>query len=141
MCHAASRRTPSAAEGKRDLAMGTTHTMTDFPALSHSVPRHPQQLFAAGDAGAHQALTILAHRHHASALGLGAQVGSIYQREMSSTWLALGAGALVPTLMSLLVLDVVLRNHGDRRKSRHSPTGVELDLPKRRKRRRRYRTL
>lgn len=76
-----------------------------------------------------------------TAAGLGAQVGSIYQRELSSTWLALGAGALVPTLMSLMVLDVVLRNHGDRRRSRHSPTGVELDLPKRRKRRRRYRTL
>ncbi len=73
--------------------------------------------------------------------GLTAQVGSIYKGEMPSTWLALGAGAVVPTVMSLLVLDVVLRNHGDRRKTRRSPTGVELDLPKRRKRRRKYRTL
>jgi hypothetical protein len=73
--------------------------------------------------------------------GLTAQIGSIHQRELSSTWLALAAGAVVPTIMSLLVLDVALRNHGDRRKSRRSPTGVELDLPKRRKRRRKYRTL
>lgn len=76
-----------------------------------------------------------------SASGLSAQVGAIYQRELSSTWLVLAAGAVVPTVMGLLVLDVVLRNHGDRRKSRRSPTGVELDLPKRRKRRRKYRTL
>lgn len=76
-----------------------------------------------------------------SSVGLSSQVGSIFQRELSSTWLALAAGALVPTVMALLVLDVVLRNQGDRRKSRHSPTGVELDLPKRRKRRRKYRTL
>jgi hypothetical protein len=76
-----------------------------------------------------------------TAAALTAQVGSIHQRELSSTWLALVAGALVPTVMSLLVLDVVLRNHGDRRKSRHSPTGVELELPRRRKRRRKYRTL
>jgi hypothetical protein len=73
--------------------------------------------------------------------GLAVQVGSIFQRELASTWLVLGAGALVPTVMALLVLDVVLRNQGDRRKSRRSPTGVELDLPKRRKRRRKYRTL
>lgn len=72
--------------------------------------------------------------------GLLAQVGSIHQRELASTWLVLGAGALVPTVMALLVLDVVLRNQGDRRKTR-SPTGVELELPKRRKRRRKYRTL
>lgn len=76
-----------------------------------------------------------------AAAGLGEQVGSVYQHELSSAWLALGAGAVVPTLMSLLVLDVVLRHHGNRRKSRHSPTGLELDLPKSRKRRRRYRTL
>ena len=76
-----------------------------------------------------------------SAAGLHVQVGSIYQRELSSTWLALGAGAVVPTVLALLVLDVVLRNQGDRHRSRKSPTGVELDLPKRRKRRRKYRTL
>ncbi len=76
-----------------------------------------------------------------SAGGLYSQVGSIYQRELRSTWLALGAGALVPTVLALLVLDVVLRNHGDRRRTTRSPTGVELALPKRRKRRRKYRTL
>jgi hypothetical protein len=73
--------------------------------------------------------------------GLSAQVGSIYKGELAATWMALAAGAVVPTVMSLLVLDVVLRNHGERQKSRRSPTGVELDLPKRRKRRRKYRTL
>ncbi len=76
-----------------------------------------------------------------TAATLAIQVGSIYKGELPATWMALTAGALVPTVMSLLVLDVVLRNHGDRRKNRHSPTGVELDLPKRRKRRRKYRTL
>jgi hypothetical protein len=75
-----------------------------------------------------------------TAAGLGTQVGAIYQRELASTWLVLGAGAVVPTMLGLGVLDVVLRNHGDRRRSR-SPTGVELALPKRRKRRRKYRTL
>jgi hypothetical protein len=76
-----------------------------------------------------------------SAGGLHSQVGSIFQRELRSVWLALGAGAAVPTVLALMVLDVVLRNHGDRNRGRRSPTGVELELPKRRKRRRKYRTL
>ncbi len=76
-----------------------------------------------------------------AAAGLLGQVGSIYQRELPSTWLVLAAGGVVPTVMAMLVLDVVLRNHADRRRSRRSPTGVELELPRRRKRRRKYRTL
>ncbi len=76
-----------------------------------------------------------------AAAGLLGQVGSIYQRELSSTWLVLAAGGAVPTVLAMLVLDVVLRNHADRRRGRRSPTGVTLDLPRRRKRRRKYRTL
>jgi hypothetical protein len=76
-----------------------------------------------------------------TAAGLQAQIGSIYRNELSSPWLTLVAGAVVPTVMALMVLDVVLRNHGDRLRNRRSPTGVELDLPRRRKRRRKYRAL
>jgi hypothetical protein len=76
-----------------------------------------------------------------SAAGLPLQVGAIYHRELPSTWLALAAGAVVPTVLALLVLDVVLRNQTDRHRSHRSPTGVDLELPKRRKRRRKYRTL
>lgn len=70
--------------------------------------------------------------------GLLAQVGSIYQREASSTWLTLFAGALVPVVLGMLTLDLALRNHADRRRSKHTQG---LDLSKRRKRRRKYRTL
>jgi len=73
-----------------------------------------------------------------SAIGLLSQVGSIYQREASSTWLCLVAGALVPTLMAVMSLDVFLRTSGERRR-RHGT--VELNMPKRRKRRRKYRAL
>ncbi len=78
-----------------------------------------------------------------TAAGLEAQMGSVYQHEMPATWLALGAGAVVPTAMALLVLDLVLRNHGERRRrhSRTSPFGVEPDLLQRRKHRRKHRTL
>jgi NO-binding membrane sensor protein with MHYT domain len=73
-----------------------------------------------------------------ASIGLLSQVGSIYQREASSTWLCLVAGALVPIVLAILSLDVWLRNRGERRRSRN---GIELNLPKRRKRRRKYRAL
>jgi NO-binding membrane sensor protein with MHYT domain len=76
-----------------------------------------------------------------TAAGLPLQIGSIFRRELSSTWLTLVAGAVVPTVMALMVLDVALRNHGDSQRNRRSPTGVELDLPRPRKRRKRYWTL
>jgi diguanylate cyclase len=74
-----------------------------------------------------------------SAVGLLAQVGSIYQREASTTVLSLVAGALVPTVMALLALDLVLRNHGERR--RHRSSDELASSGKRRKRRRKYRML
>lgn len=74
-----------------------------------------------------------------SSVGLLTQVGSIYQRQASSTWLCLVAGALLPTLMAALALDLSLRNRADRH--RKSRSGVELILPQRRKRRRKYRAL
>ena len=75
-----------------------------------------------------------------SSVALLSQVGSIYQREAPATWLCLVAGAIVPTILAVLALDLALRNRGHRRSSR-SGGGVELNLPKRRKRRRRYRSL
>ena len=70
---------------------------------------------------------------------VSAQVGSIYLREASATWLCLAAGALVPTLLAMLALDLALRNRGDRHRKRRG--GVVLNLPQRRKRRRKYRAL
>ncbi len=73
-----------------------------------------------------------------SSVNLLAQVGSVYQREAASPWMVLVAGAVAPVVMGMLTLDLVLRNHADRRRSSSSST---LELPKRRKRRRKYRTL
>jgi hypothetical protein len=74
-----------------------------------------------------------------SAVGLMGQVGSVYQREASSTLLCLVAGALVPTVMAALALDLALRNKGERR--RHRSSDELVDASKRRKRRRKYRML
>jgi NO-binding membrane sensor protein with MHYT domain len=74
-----------------------------------------------------------------SSVNLLAQVGSVYQREAASPWMVLAAGAVVPVLMGMLTLDLVLRNHADRRRSGSGSS--TLELPKRRKRRRKYRTL
>jgi diguanylate cyclase len=74
-----------------------------------------------------------------SAVGLLAQVGSIYQREATSTILCLVAGALVPTVMAVLALDLVLRNRGERR--RHRSSDELVNAGKRRKKRRKYRML
>jgi hypothetical protein len=78
-----------------------------------------------------------------SAAGLPTQVGSIYLRQASATWLCLFAGALMPTVLALLSLDAWLRGQGERdsRRSGGGSSGFELNMPKRRKRRRRYRAL
>jgi hypothetical protein len=74
-----------------------------------------------------------------AAVGLLGQVGSVYQREASSTLLCLVAGALVPTVMAALALDLALRNKSERRRHR---SGEEIvSAGKRRKRRRKYRML
>lgn len=86
------------------------------------------------------ALTLIAGQEMvASSAALMVQVGSIYQREAGATWLCLVAGAIVPAILAMLALDLTLRNQSRRHSSRHG--GVELNLPKRRKRRRRYRSL
>ena len=86
------------------------------------------------------ALTLIAGQELVgSSVALMAQVGSVYQREASATWLSVVAGAIVPTILAVLALDLALRNRSRRRSSRSG--GVELNLPKRRKRRRRYRSL
>ena len=91
-------------------------------------------------AAALMALTLIAGQEVvSSSVALLSQVGSIYQREASATWLCLVAGAIVPTILAVLALDLALRNRGRLRSSRSG--GVELNLPKRRKRRRRYRSL
>ena len=99
-------------------------------------------LWRAG-AAALLALTVVAGQELVvSAASLLTQVGSIYQRQASSTWLCLFAGALMPTVLALLALDVWLRGQGERgRRRRGSGSGVELNMPKRRKRRRKYRAL
>jgi NO-binding membrane sensor protein with MHYT domain len=77
-----------------------------------------------------------------SAVNLLTQVGSIYQREASSTWLCLIAGALVPIMMGMAALDIWLRNRVDRQNRRSKSTfGTELNMPQRRKRRRKYRPI
>lgn len=77
-----------------------------------------------------------------AAVNLLTQVGSIYQREASSTWLCLIAGALVPILQGMAALDVWLRTRVDRQNRRSKSTfGSELNLPQRRKRRRKYRPI
>jgi len=100
-------------------------------------------LWRAG-AAALLALTVVAGQELVvSAAGLLTQVGSIYQRQASSTWLCLFAGALMPTVLALLALDVWLRGQGERGRRRRGggSSGVELNMPKRRKRRRKYRAL
>ena len=92
-------------------------------------------------AAALMALSLIAGQEViASASGLSSQVGSIYLREAAATWLCLVAGAVMPTLLALLALDLALRNGGDRHRSRHGD-GVQLNLTHRRKRRRKYRAL
>jgi hypothetical protein len=100
-------------------------------------------LWRAG-AAALLALTVVAGQELVvSAAGLLTQVGSIYQRQASATWLCLLAGALMPTVLALLSLDAWLRGQGelDSRRSGGGSSGFELNMPKRRKRRRRYRAL
>jgi NO-binding membrane sensor protein with MHYT domain len=87
------------------------------------------------------ALTLVAGQEViVSAVSLLLQVGSVYQREASSTWLCLVAGALVPIVMAVLALDLALRNKGERRRRNGSGSGNSV-LGARRKRRRKYRTL
>ena len=87
------------------------------------------------------ALTLIAGQEVvSSSVALLAQVGSIYQREAQATWLCLLAGAVLPTVLAVLALDLTLRNRGGSRRSSRNG-GVELNLPKRRKRRRKYRAL
>jgi hypothetical protein len=85
------------------------------------------------------ALTLVAGQELVlSAVGLLSQVGSVYKREASSTIMCLIGGALVPTVLAMAALDLALRNGTDRKRSRR---GVQLNIPRRRKRRRKYRAL
>lgn len=95
-----------------------------------------------GGAAAVMALTLIAGQELvSSSAALLAQVGSIYLRQASATWLCLVAGAVVPPIMAALALDLHLRNRTRRHSSSRSSGFVEMNLPKRRKRRRRYRAL
>jgi hypothetical protein len=97
-----------------------------------------KSLWRAGAAGL-IALTLVAGQEvMVSAAGLLGQVGSVYKREASSTLMCLIGGALVPTILAMAALDLTLRNSTDRKRSRR---GVLLNIPKRRKRRRKYRAL
>jgi NADH:ubiquinone oxidoreductase subunit K len=86
------------------------------------------------------ALTLVAGQEvMTAAVSLLSQVGSVFQREATSTLMCLFAGAAVPTLMAAVALDLVLRNKGERR--RHRNTDELAQSGKRRKRRRKYRML
>lgn len=88
------------------------------------------------------ALTVVAGQEvMTAAVSLLSQVGSIYQREASSTLLCLFAGAVVPTVMAAVALDLVLRNKGERRRHRTTEELAQPSSGKRRKRRRKYRML
>lgn len=87
------------------------------------------------------ALTLVAGQEvMTAAVSLLSQVGSVYQREASSTLMCLFAGAVVPTVMAAVALDLVLRNQGERRRHRSSDELAD-GAGKRRKRRRKYRML
>ncbi len=91
-------------------------------------------------AAALMALTVVAGQEGVTnAAGLSTQVGSIYAREAGATWASLIAGALVPTVMAMMALDLSLRNRADR--SRRRRGSFELNLQPRRKRRRKYRPI
>jgi len=68
------------------------------------------------------------------------QVGSVCAHEAGSTGLCLVAGALVPTALAALSLDLTLRLSSDRRGRRHGIRSEPYPAV-RRKQRRRYRAL
>lgn len=72
----------------------------------------------------------------ALAAGLGAQVGTIHQRQIPGTVLSLLAGVLLPLLMGAASLDLWLRRHQRRKRG-----AGDFQPMKRRKRRQRIRTL
>jgi hypothetical protein len=80
-----------------------------------------------------------------SAAGLLSQVGAIYQRQATATWMCLVAGAIVPIVLALLSLDIWLRNRAERPRRRSASSSqmpdASLNTSPRRKRRRKYRTL
>ncbi len=97
-----------------------------------------KSLWRAGAAGLIAITLVAGQEVVVSAAGLLGQVGSVYKREASSTILCLIGGALVPTVLAMAALDLALRNSTDRKRSRR---GVQLNIPRRRKRRRKYRAL
>lgn len=67
-------------------------------------------------------------------LGLGAQVGSVYQHQLSAPLLALVGGALVPIALLVLALDLRYRQRQQRRQQRDIVTTLApADAPKRRR--------
>ena len=91
-------------------------------------------------AAALMALTVIAGQELVgTAAGLGTQVSSLYLREASATWVSLIAGAVVPTVMAMMALDLTLRNRADRARRRRG--SFEPNLQPRRKRRRKYRAI
>lgn len=92
-------------------------------------------------ASALMALTVISGQEGVlSSTDLQLQVGSVYAREAGSTWLCLVAGALLPTALAALSLDLTLRLGNDRGGRRHG-SRTEPSAAGRRKRRRRYRAL
>lgn len=72
-------------------------------------------------------------------VGLLAQVGSVYQREVPAALLCLAGGVVVPLVLSVMALDLELRRRARHLRGRDGSSGLQLS--KRRKRRHRTRSL
>lgn len=105
-----------------------------FSAACEATPRRLAWRLAAAVLGA---LTLLAGQELVSvAAGVGAQRGSLYDRQLHGTVLSLICGVLVPLVMAAMALDLWLRRQ---QRPRRGEAG--LQPKKRRKRRHRIRTL
>lgn len=105
-----------------------------FSPATEASPRRLAWRLAAAVLGA---VTLMAGQELVSlAAGLGAQRGSLYERQLHGTVLSLVCGVLVPLVMAAMVLDLWLRRQ---QRPRRGEAGLEPK--KRRKRRQRLRTL
>lgn len=105
-----------------------------FSAACDASPRRVAWRLAAAVLGA---VTLMASLQLvAVAAGLGAQQGSLFERQLNGTVVSLVCGVLVPLLMVAMALDLWLRRQ---QRARRGEAG--LQPKKRRKRRQRMRTL
>ncbi len=99
-----------------------------------------RSLWRLAAAGAMALALVLGQELLAAAAAVVSQIGSIHARAVPAVWLTVVAGGLIPSLLALMALDLALRNRVDRLNRRRGAS-VQLNLPQRRKRRRKYRAL